>query len=71
MVLYHERLSAAMRTLLAHPYPGRARDDLSPGLRTLAVGGHIVFYRVGTRSVTIVRILHAKMDPARHLDPPR
>jgi toxin ParE1/3/4 len=68
---YAERFARATQRLLTHPELGRARDDLEPGLRALPVGYHVIFYQVDDRSVTIVRILHAKMDPARHLDPPR
>lgn len=68
---YAERLTTAMRELIVHPYLGRARDDLSPGLRGLRAGSHIIFYRSDEQAVTIVRLLHERMDPARHIRPPQ
>ena len=69
--VYVERLTAAMSELLVHPYLGRARDDLSPGLRGLRSGAHVIYYRSDERTVTIVRLLHERMDPARHIRPPQ
>ena len=55
-----------------------ARDDLLPGLRSLHIsaaarrrGGaaHLLLYVVadGPAPVLILRVLHERMDPARHL----
>ena len=40
-----DALTAAMRRLASYPDLGRARDDVSPGLRGYPVGEHIDFYR--------------------------
>ena len=66
---YARRLSNATEDLLAHPQLGHARDDLLPGLRGLRAGSHMIYYLVDERMVTIVRVLHTRMDPARHLLP--
>ena len=66
---YAERLTAAVQHLLAHPYLGRARDDLSPGLRALPAGSHMIYYRSDEQTVEIVRLLHDRMDPTRHVHP--
>jgi toxin ParE1/3/4 len=68
---YAERLSAAIHDLLTHPSLGRVRAELRLGLRSHAAGHHTIFYLVDERIVTIVRILHGKMDPRRHLLSPR
>jgi toxin ParE1/3/4 len=60
--IYKARLEDAMHGLLIHPYRGQSRDDLSPGLQALPVTSHLIFYRIGEREVTIVRILHGAMD---------
>lgn len=61
----------AIRTRLAglrgRPHLGARRDELSAGLRSIASGRHIVFYKDTTDRVEIVRILHASMDVRRHL----
>jgi toxin ParE1/3/4 len=64
---YAKRLATAMQELLLHPYLGRARDELSPGLRGLRAGSHFISYQSDERTVRIVRVLHERMDPSRHL----
>jgi toxin ParE1/3/4 len=68
--IYAARLASAYGDLLAHPHLGHSRDDVSPKVRALPVGHHVIYYRVDERVVTILRLLHERMDPARHLDPP-
>jgi toxin ParE1/3/4 len=69
--VYVERLMAAMSELPVHPFLGRARDELSPGLSGLRSGAHVIYYRSDERTVMIVRLLHERMDPARHIRPPQ
>ena len=33
-------------TLASQPHLGRARPELSPGLRSFVVGHHVIFYRL-------------------------
>jgi len=67
--VYAARIDLALDELIQHPYWGRPRDDLSPGLRSRLVEKHVVYYRVDDDVVTITRILHEKMDAASHLRP--
>jgi toxin ParE1/3/4 len=54
-----ERIEAAVLPLSAHPYLYRAGRE--PGTRELvAHPNYIVVYRVGTASVDIVHVLHAR-----------
>ncbi|MGU3421925.1 type II toxin-antitoxin system RelE/ParE family toxin [Methylobacterium sp. D54C] len=47
---------------------GRNADDIRTGYFKLAVGSHVVFYRMGAAGVIeVVRILHQRMDIDRHL----
>jgi toxin ParE1/3/4 len=47
---------------------GRAIDAVRPGYRKLAVGSHLLFYRVTTTGlIDVVRILHQRMDVEAHL----
>lgn len=55
-------LEQRCRPLSPSPGMGRARDDLSPGLRSLAVGKYMVFYRVSDTEVSIVRIALGSRD---------
>jgi len=42
--VYAYRLNTALRELADFPLPGVTRDDLSPGLRSLQVGQHVILY---------------------------
>ena len=47
---------------------GKAFDEIHPGLRALHVRRHMVFFVVQANGkVLIVRVLHGRMDYARHL----
>lgn len=46
---------------------GRARPEVGAGYRSVAVGRHVVFYRVGDRKVTVVVVLHGNMDVVRRM----
>ena len=45
-----------------HPFAGRARDEVRPGLRSIAAPPHVVFYRVNNDVPEIVRILDGRRD---------
>jgi len=47
---------------LGSVYPGR-----HPGLRSIKAGEHRIVYRPRRDTIEIIRILHARMDPKRHL----
>ena len=56
-------IGKAVRLLEDHPYGGRARDEVRPGLRSLAANPHVIFYRVGADElVQIVRVLDGRRD---------
>jgi toxin ParE1/3/4 len=61
-----ERLTAQIeekcRLLGQFPGMGRARDELAPGLRSVVVEQYILFYRITTDAVQVVRILHGSRD---------
>jgi toxin ParE1/3/4 len=60
-------LNARFAELARLPGLGRPRDEMAPGYRSIVQGAHIVFYRTTGRELVIVRILHGRMDPDRHL----
>ena len=45
-----------------HPFAGRARNELRPGLRSFAAAPHVVFYRVVNDTPQIVRLLDGRQD---------
>jgi toxin ParE1/3/4 len=60
---YRTRIANTLQELGAFPHLGRARDEIAPGLRSLTVADHVIYYRVDAEGVAMVRIAHAKLDP--------
>jgi hypothetical protein len=44
---------------------GRGCDSVSNGLRRFEHGKHVVFYRIVTEGILIVRVLHQRMLPMK------
>jgi toxin ParE1/3/4 len=44
------------------PEIGKRRLDLAPGLRSLAVGNYVIFYRPISDGIQIIRVLHGARD---------
>jgi toxin ParE1/3/4 len=57
-----DRLDQALRRLAGQPRMGRARDELSPGLRSLPFGRYVIFYEPLDDGIDVVRVLHAARD---------
>ncbi|MET0675618.1 MAG: type II toxin-antitoxin system RelE/ParE family toxin [Bradyrhizobium sp.] len=49
-------------TLGDFPFAGRSRNELRLGLRSIAIGPHILFYRVIDGQPEIVRVLDGRRD---------
>ena len=46
-----------------HPFAGRARNEVRPGLRSFAATPHVLFYRVvNNNTPEIVRVLDGRQD---------
>jgi toxin ParE1/3/4 len=54
-------------SLSGQPLMGTERNELLPGIRSLPTERHTVFYRVNPEQIDILRILHHRQDPARHV----
>ncbi len=55
-------LDEACRLLEAHPFAGRARDGIRPGLRSTVANSYVIFYRVKHDVAEIVRVLDGRRD---------
>jgi toxin ParE1/3/4 len=54
---------AEVITLLEdHPFAGRSRNEVRPGLRSIAANPHVVFYRVVNDTPEVVRLLDGRQD---------
>lgn len=60
-------LHRTFEALAAAPDLGRRCDDIRPGYRRYGFGRHAIFYVEIARGVSIVRVLHGRMDVRRHL----
>jgi toxin ParE1/3/4 len=57
-----DRLADVVRRLSLFPRSGRPRDALAPGLRSVRVTTHVIFYQVDQGIIEIVRVLHGRRD---------
>ncbi len=64
---YIDALEELVRTLVDNPEIGIARDKLSAGLLSFPYQSHMLYYVRNSHGVTIIRVLHASMDPVNHL----
>ncbi len=66
---YIDALEELTQTLADNPDIGIARDKLSTGLHSFPYQSHMLYYVRNAHGVTIIRVLHASMDPENHLSP--
>jgi toxin ParE1/3/4 len=65
---YLDALEECCRRVAEYPNLGRACDDIHPGYFRMEQGRHALFFRKIEEGVLIVRILHVRMLPERHLE---
>lgn len=53
--------------LTQQPLTGTQRPELLPDVRSIPINIHTLFYRVTTTRVEVIRVLHGRQDPQRHL----
>ena len=65
---YLAAFDAVFHSLAERTDLGRACDDIRPGYFRIEQGKHVVFFqRLNGKPIFVVRILHERMLPARHL----
>lgn len=64
---YLDQLEYGILQLQENPKLGRPRDDVRAGYRSLSVNQHMIYYNISQSTIHIVRVLHGKMDPDRHV----
>ena len=65
---YLDELDSGIKKLADNPEVGIKRDYVRDEYRVLFVGSHAVYYRVTPDTVHIIRVLHGRMDPDRHME---
>lgn len=66
--VYLDALQARLTQLAYQPLLGRRRDELASGLLCFPFESHVVFYCATKFGIAVVRILHKRQDPLRHID---
>lgn len=64
---YLDTLKAHLWTLTEQPKMGVERDELLLNMRSFPVESHVIFYRLKLEQIEIIRILHGRQDPKRHI----
>lgn len=64
---YLDDLDQGIQLLARNAEIGTKRDNVLKGYRVLFIQSHAVYYKLTPKTVHIIRILHVRMDPARHL----
>ena len=64
---YHAELIATFQLLADTPFICPERSEFVPSVRIHHHGRHLIVYTVETNHILIVRVLHDRVDPARHL----
>ncbi len=64
---YVRAIGEAMERLRQHPEIGVPRPELGAETRSYPAREHRLIYDLNGRRVSILRVLHKAMDPARHL----
>ena len=64
---YTDELTDTFARLAVGPKLGTACDHIRTGYRRRSVGRHVVYYRITDYGIAVIRILHDRMLPARHL----
>lgn len=63
---YLRQLDEAFRLIMENPQIGKDRSHVLPGYRSYQQGSHVIFYKQ-KESIEIIRVLHKRMDVARHI----
>jgi len=64
---YLMEIRYAIERVASDPSRGRACDEVREGYRRYSIGSHLIFYVESAAGVVVIRILHQRMDPTRHL----
>lgn len=61
-VVYLTAIEQLFDNLSENPKLGRTRNEIRKGLRSIVKGNHVVFYRIQSDVITIIRVLHSSRD---------
>jgi toxin ParE1/3/4 len=57
-----ELISERFFLLASHPFAGRVREDLRPGLSSFPIGQYVILHRIEDGDVLILHVVHGRRD---------
>lgn len=64
---YIDALTASFEALARAPKMAPACDHIRAGYRCRSVERHVVYFKIAPHGITVVRVLHERMDALRRL----
>ncbi len=64
---YIEQMTTVFAELAQSPKIAQACEHIRAGYRRYGVERHVIYFRIATDGIAIVRILHERMDASRRL----
>ncbi|GHD06408.1 type II toxin-antitoxin system RelE/ParE family toxin [Zhihengliuella salsuginis] len=64
---YIRDLQTALERIAVEPSLARPADEIRAGYLRYAIGSHLIFFLEQVDHIDVIRVLHQKMDPTRHL----
>jgi toxin ParE1/3/4 len=64
---YTDLIAAACADLAEAPHRAQDCANIRPGYRRCNVEQHVIYFRSTNYGIAVIRILHQRMDAARHL----
>ncbi|MCF6251223.1 MAG: type II toxin-antitoxin system RelE/ParE family toxin [Methylococcaceae bacterium] len=65
--VYLDLIKKSFNTLSTVGNIGKKRDDIEHNLYAYCIKKHTVYFRETDHEFVVIRILHSRMDPQRHL----
>jgi len=60
--LYIRNITSICENVRLHPQMAKRRDDIRKNYRSMLSGSHIIFFKETLDDLTVIRILHQRMD---------
>ncbi len=64
---YLLQLDAGMQGLANNPMLGKSREAVRRAYRSIQINRHVIYYKYHGDIIDIVRVLHERMIPEKHL----
>jgi len=64
---YLLQLDAGIQGLVTNPMLGKSRESVRPNYRSIQINRHVIYYKHQDNIIDIVRVLHERMIPEKHL----